>query len=167
MIKLKTQHSPVPAQMTGQQFCDMWNERVPGIDIKPEDLQASPAMRQSAKILMNSLWGKFCERSNKTETKLVSDWNELKRVFDNKEVVISRIEQMTGRSMVLSCKQKDDFLTETSMYNPVLGAYVTAYARIALLEKCLEVVGERALYCDTGKFLTYTHTHTHVNNNFR
>ena len=59
MIKLKTQHSPVPEQMTGEEFCDMWNERVPGIDIKPEDLHASPAMRQSAKILMNSLWGEY------------------------------------------------------------------------------------------------------------
>lgn len=28
---------------------------------------------------------------------------------------------------------------------------MTAYARITLLEKALEVVGERALYCDTGK----------------
>ena len=58
MIKLKTQHSPVPTHMTAQEFCDLWNERVPGMGLRPEELSESPAMRQSAKILMNSLWGK-------------------------------------------------------------------------------------------------------------
>ena len=71
--------------------------------------------------------------------------------MDDKEIVISRVEQLSDRSLVLSFQKKNEFLSETSMYNPVLGAYVTAYARITLLERCLEVVGDRALYCDTGK----------------
>lgn len=66
-------------------------------------------------------------------------------------MTVTRIEQLSGRSLVLSYQQKDAFLKESSMYNPVLGSYVTAYARTTLLEKCLEVVGDRALYCDTGK----------------
>ncbi len=59
MIAMKTKHSEVPSHMTNQEFCDVWNERVPGMDLKAEDLSASPAMRLSAKILMNSLWGKL------------------------------------------------------------------------------------------------------------
>ena len=59
MIKMKTQHSEVPSQMTAQEFCDIWNERVPGMNLDPEDLIPSAGMRLSAKILMNSLWGKL------------------------------------------------------------------------------------------------------------
>lgn len=62
MISMKTRHSEVPAQMTGQEFCDLWNQRVPGMNLKAQDLNPSPAMRLTAKILMNSLWGKLIEK---------------------------------------------------------------------------------------------------------
>ena len=58
MIALKTRHSEVPSNMTVQEFCDLWNQRVPGVNLKPETFTLSPSMRLSAKILMNSLWGK-------------------------------------------------------------------------------------------------------------
>ena len=64
MISMKTQHSEVPSHMMPQEFCDLWNERVPGLELRAEDLSASPAMRQSAKILMNSLWGKTRKKYN-------------------------------------------------------------------------------------------------------
>ena len=82
---------------------------------------------------------------------MINSWQSLKTQFDDKEKEITRIEQLTDRSLVISCKQNKAFNTESQMYNPVIGAYVTAYARTTLLEKCLEVVGDRALYCDTGK----------------
>ena len=58
MIALKTRHSEVPPGMTVQEFCDLWNQRVPGMNLEPEMLSPSPSMRLTAKILMNSLWGK-------------------------------------------------------------------------------------------------------------
>ena len=87
---------------------------------------------------------------------LINNWQSLKRQFDDKEKEITRIEQLTDRSLVISYKQNEAFTTESSMYNPVIGAYVTAYARTTLLENCLEVVGDRALYCDTGKLIVFT-----------
>ena len=93
---------------------------------------------------------------------LINSWQSLKREFDDKEKEITRIEHLTDRSLVISYKQKEEFVTESSMYNPVLGAYVTAYARTTLLENCLEVVGDRALYCDTGKLPMFV---TKGNNN--
>ncbi len=93
--------------------------------------------------------GKFCEKSSKTKTCLVDGWKSLKWKLDDQEINISRIEQLSARTMVLSYKEKEPFITESGMYNPTLAAYTTALARVQLLEKCLEVVGERALYCDT------------------
>ncbi len=82
-------------------------------------------------------------------------------------MIVSRIEQISGRSMVISYQQKPEFVTESSMYNPVLGSYVTAYARTTLLEKCLEVVGDRALYCDTGTLMSKKCISNRNINNFR
>ena len=43
----------------------------------------------------------------------------------------------------------------TLQYNPTIGAYVTSYARTTLLKQCLEAVGDRALYTDTGISLLF------------
>ena len=63
MMVMKTRHSEVPNNMTAEEYCDLWNERVPGMNMKAEDMNPNPAMRLTAKILLNSLWGKAPSRS--------------------------------------------------------------------------------------------------------
>ena len=59
--------------------------------------------------------GKFCERPSKTYTCLIDGWQSLKRKLDDKEITISRIQQISARSLTVSYQQKEPFITETSM----------------------------------------------------
>ena len=66
-IKMKIENSG----KMNQQQCDEVNEYHDRLGfnfkIKPEDTEFSPGVRQVAKICLNSLWGKFGQRSTMTE----------------------------------------------------------------------------------------------------
>jgi hypothetical protein len=50
-----------------------------GIQLNRDSMCCYAAKRGSAKLYLNSMWGKLTERSNRTRTKLISDPQELYR----------------------------------------------------------------------------------------
>lgn len=52
--------------------------------LNPDDIKVNLAKRQKAKLCLNSLWGKFAERDNHTQTTLVSDEEKYFELFSGK-----------------------------------------------------------------------------------
>jgi hypothetical protein len=124
-----------------------------GIQLDKDSISYNKTKSGLSKLCVNSMWGKLTERSNRTQTKLISEPQELYRflvtpgievhnmIFASDDVVwISR--QFSSEELVPSVRHT----------NEVIGAYVTAGARIHLYSN-LDRLQDRAIYCDTDSVL--------------
>ena len=116
-----------------------------GIELNFDKVAMNPGLRQVAKLALNSLWGKLCQRSNLTQSIFTADHNEVITHFNTK--VISDFIDFDGMmNLTFSNKEEDD--VPTSRSNVGVAAFTTSHARMKLYSG-LEIVGDRAVYCDT------------------
>ena len=54
--------------------------------------------------------------------------------------------------VAVTYKKEDGYVDELPNSNPIIAAFVTCYARLKLYS-CLEPLGDRVLYMDTGQFM--------------
>ena len=55
-------------------------------EIKSEDTRKNPGMKQLAKICLNSLWGKFGQRSTLDSYEFITDWRRLLLQLNNNNI---------------------------------------------------------------------------------
>ena len=70
-IKLKVENSGVLTQEECDEINKAHKELGFDIEIKPENTAKNPGLRAIAKLCLNSLWGKFAQRSNLFELRLL------------------------------------------------------------------------------------------------
>lgn len=129
-----------------------------GIDVSLEDMEGdyNPGMYYISKLALNSHWGKFAQRGDHTET-IDTFTNEKftkychSDIYDVVGVFLHNNSARTISYKDLSSANKDPRNT-----NIAIASYVTAYARLRLY-KLLNVLGKRALYCDTDSVI-YRHS---------
>ncbi|KAL3114360.1 hypothetical protein niasHT_011761 [Heterodera trifolii] len=107
-----------------------------GIHLRPDNIGHNPGLRQLAKDLLNSLWGKMAERPERDEvvyTNSARDFHEL---------------LMPGPLC-------GPFARAPEHNNLAVACFVTSHARLYLYDWLEEVrrVGGRSLYCDTDSVL--------------
>jgi len=99
------------------------------------------------------MWGKLTERSNRTQTKLISQPAELYRfpVTPDDEVqnMLFANDDVVWISLQYSANERVPILRHT---NEVICAYVTAGARIHLYA-FLDKLQEKAIYCKTDSVI--------------
>ena len=113
-------------------------------------------LKQLAKNLLNSLWGKLGQRS----------YSEREWVMDKtrRDLLIQKFEDKEWEMQ--SCIVKDDFKAyfqyrKPHDYNNLgttachIAAFVSMWGRVTLHKKLLEPHGQRALYCDTDSAIIY------------
>lgn len=142
---------------TLKEFLDYHSNEL-GVDIEPNSLVNNPSMRTGVKLLLNSLWGKFAERSaatlwivfdKRTESseieKLERDW------VDGKLDVMFRKQNPETHDIGMVYKYKEG-MGERDHANVALASFVTAHARCRLWHQ-LNRLGERVLYHDTDSII--------------
>ena len=121
-------------------------------------IRPNAAKRGLAKLCLNYLWGKLEERQNRTQTKLISDPQELYRfqATPGVEVVnlMSPSDSVFWASWRYTTDQQAPSLRDT---NEVVAAYVACRGRMHLYAY-LDNLGERALYCETVFYLSRRRT---------
>lgn len=113
-------------------------------------------LRELAKLLLNSLWGKLGQR-----TYPIQEWvNDLARL----DTIIRNIDNKTWelKSIVHDlCDRvyieyiETDTLTNIKTTNVQMAAFVSMWGRVMLHRKVLQPHGQRALYCDTDSGIIY------------
>ena len=137
-----------------------------GINIKVEELRKNPAQKTGAKLLCNSLWGKFGERieSSKWELFSVGEHNDKiinieKKWIENKLDVTHRRMTNNNKHMVMAYKyidQQAGFKYQGAhSRNIALASMITSHARCRLWTE-LNKLGDRVLYHDTDSII-YEH----------
>ena len=116
-------------------------------------ISPNAAKRGLAKLCLNSLWGKLAERQNRTQTKLISDPHELYRFLATPGVEVVNLlfasDSVVWASWRYIAEEQVPSLRHT---NEVIVAYVAFGGRMHLYAH-VNILGERALYCDTDSVI--------------
>ena len=126
-----------------------------GVVLDPQRIQPNPGMRQLAKLMLNSFWGKFGQQTNKEKWTYINDPAEYIRMMTDDTKTIMDISFVNEENIALRWKHKTEFATVSTNTNVVIACYTTAQARLHLYS-LLEQLGDRALYMDTDS-VVYLH----------
>jgi hypothetical protein len=155
-LKLKAEASGYPSWVRCPEDEDRYIQSFyesEGIRLDKDAICMNAAKRALAKLCLNSFWGKLTERNNRTESRMVSDPNELYRFLATPGIEVTNLMFASDEVVWLSWRYSDEEkIPNLKHTNEVLGAYVTASARLRLYH-LLDRVGENALYCDTDSII--------------
>ncbi|KAL3068944.1 hypothetical protein niasHT_039083 [Heterodera trifolii] len=126
-----------------------------GIHLRPDNIGHNPGLRQLAKDMLNSLWGKMAERPERDEvvyTNSARDFHELLMRPEQEVVSFTHLNDQLDRCVV---RKREPFARAPEHNNLAVACFVTSHARLYLYDWLEEVrrVGGRSLYCDTDSVL--------------
>uniref|UniRef100_A0A914NTF7 DNA-directed DNA polymerase n=1 Tax=Meloidogyne incognita TaxID=6306 RepID=A0A914NTF7_MELIC len=114
------------------------------------------AMRYISKLMLNSLWGRFSLRNGQSRSVVIDSPTELIEYDKNNSIEIQSIDNLTEETILLTYKQKEEFIIEHDTSNMVVSLWTTSAARLKLLkamQKVAESEGCNILYGDTDSIL--------------
>ena len=123
-------------------------ESVEGISLNPALIQRNEGLRALSKLMANSHWGKYGEKSVRSQLTYVEDPAEFITLMSDKSIEVQDLAYVNDEHVALKWTLKEDFDEGLSNVNVVLAAYTTCHARLKLYE-LLEGLKERVLYFDT------------------
>ena len=126
-----------------------------GIKLDRANIAANPAKRAIAKLLLNSLWGRFSMRENLPTTMLISDPEEFSRYIFHKDLEITHFSFLSDTMALLQYIHPKQTLSKSKDINVFLGAFTTAHARLELYD-LMSRLGDRLLYSDTDSVVFVT-----------
>ena len=129
-------------------------EKKNGIKLDPEKVEKNAGLRQLAKLMLNSFWGKFAQRENMPKTTYCNP-EEWFKMFNDETLEISEADLVgTGNmeKMMVKYRYKEEFIVPNDKVNVAIASYVTSYARLHLY-RYLEALQQRVLYFDTDSVI--------------
>jgi hypothetical protein len=151
-LKLNTVASSYPGwvqtEKDEERYIDQFRQDE-GVRLDRDSIRYNAAKRGLAKLCLNSMWEKLTERSNRTQTKLISEPAELYRFLVRPGVEVQNMLFASGDVVWISWLYAvDERVRSIRHTNEFIGAYVTAGARIHLYG-FLDKLQEKAIYTDT------------------
>ncbi|KAL1252656.1 hypothetical protein QQF64_017349 [Cirrhinus molitorella] len=123
-----------------------------GIRLDPEKIGHNPAQRSINKLILNSLWGRFCMRSNLPQTLLITEPEEFVQIIFSRTDILKYFTFISNDvALVQTCRPEDE-VCEARDINVFIGAFTTAHARLELYD-LMDKLGERVLYTDTDSVI--------------
>ncbi|CAH3121920.1 unnamed protein product [Pocillopora meandrina] len=154
-LKIKQESSGYPswAQTDAQKEDYVKNYKArEGIDLDPQHIKKNPGRKATAKLMLNSFWGKFGEQMNKMKTKQITEPHELIDHLNDTTIEISDVRILSADVIELAYKKIEEDAVKGSKTNIFIAAFTTCQARLKLYES-LEALGDRVLYYDTDSVI--------------
>ncbi len=120
------------------------------LQLSEDNVKTNKSKRRSFKLLGNAMLGKFSQRSHFSETLFVNSQEEMEKVFVEENVVdFVPISENICQLEILP--PSDKARSKTQSGNCIIGAFVTAHARIQLHKDLMSLIarGFQLYYCDT------------------
>ena len=155
-LKVKTEASGYPAWVRtpadqGRYVDNFYASE--GIRLDKDAIKSNEAKRGLSKLCLNSMWGKLTERNNRTKSKTISDPHELYKFLATPGIEVANLMFDSDKVVWVSWRcVEEEKIPNLRHTNEVIGAYVTAGARL-LLYKYLDELQDRAIYCDTDSIV--------------
>ena len=123
-----------------------------GVELDPQNMSKNPGLKAVAKLCLNSLWGKFGQRNNKTQVDVVYSVKELWDLLLNDQLTDFNISVIDENRLMVAYRLKDVCLPNSKNTNIYVAAFTTSHARLRLYDQ-LERLGEQVLYHDTDSIV--------------
>jgi hypothetical protein len=123
--------------------------------IRPQKVKKNPVLRSLAKLYLNALWGKFAQKTSKTQHSTVYGtqqflelWHD--RTIEKESCMFREISQGVYK---VTYKLKEEYVPPVRHGNLFIAAKVTETARCVLHKQMLRIGPERIIYCDTDSII--------------
>ncbi|CAC5375852.1 unnamed protein product [Mytilus coruscus] len=123
-----------------------------GIQLDYKKIEKNPGLRSLAKLMLNSFWGKFGQRTNLPQVEYVSDPSVYFDMLTSDQQEVTCVNFVTDEMIEMRWRNKEEFLETSGRTNVVIAAYTTAQARLKLYSY-LDKLGDRVLYADTDSVI--------------
>jgi len=119
--------------------------------------EPNTGLREIAKMMLNSLWGKFAQKEDSGETKYFNktkgvEWDKLINRYNLDEVSDIKISEATEDYIYVSITEQITPHLKLRSTNLMLASFVTANARLRLFG-WLDILGDRVIYHDTDSIV--------------
>ena len=135
------------------QYVSKVNENFTELPIKKEDIEDNKAAREYYKLMMNSEIGKFTQNNlERTKTVLVKKASETVQLINNQQLSISTYKLMPdAKTLFVQYHTDGAFEPADRNFSCILGAFVTAHARVLLHKAidCIDLKNGLVTYTDT------------------
>ena len=127
-------------------------EEKEGIKLDYHKIQKNPGLRALAKMMLNSMWGKFGQRLNKTQVRKFDDPEEFHKFLDSDAVDVRNVSVISDQLAEVHYEHKEEDIPVSPNLNIFVACFTTCWARLRLYE-ALELLGYRVLYFDTDSVM--------------
>ena len=126
-----------------------------GIQLEYDKIQKNPGLRTLAKMMLNSMWGKFGQRLNKTQVQTFDDPQAFHRFLDTSTLDVRHVSVINDHLVEVHYQYQDEDIPVSPNLNIFVACFTTCWARLRLYA-ALEQLGERVLYYDTDSVIYWT-----------
>ena len=151
-LRLKQQASGWPAECTDDESRTRYiakYERDEGIGLDREKIQKNQGLRSVAKLCINSLWGKFGQRSNMKQTFIIKTREQLLKLLTDPEKEVYDVLMVNETFLYVNWRVREDAVDISGNTNVAIAAYTTTQARLELYSYNEKLTAQRVLYMDT------------------
>ena len=117
-----------------------------------ENVEKNPGRKQVAKLMLNSFWGKFGERTNKSKVLQVKTPHELFNILTDSANNVQSLRLCTDDILEVVFNQTPDNDMPNPKTNIFIACFTTCWARLKLYSY-LQTLGEQVLYYDTDSVI--------------
>ena len=110
-------------------------------------------LRSLSKLILNSLWGKFCQRNNLEKHEYFTDPSTFFKLIDNDIVQIKDLHWISEDMVFTRYMYNDMYAGSAQSSNASIGVFTTAYARLLLYEYMEKIGPKNVCYFDTDSIL--------------
>jgi hypothetical protein len=134
-----------------------------GIRMDKSKIVKNPGLREIAKLCLNSLWGKFGQRTNLGRCEILKDKGELIKIILNPKYENVEYEHISDDKVQVNYHIKDKYVENDFNTSIAIASFTTSSARLRLYEG-LEKLQRQVLYFDTDS-VVYRYNPNDPNNN--
>jgi hypothetical protein len=149
-MKIKLESSPHSYNSNEEYAADVKNRQ--GFELDLNKIKPNPVKRNLAKLAQNSLYGKFGQRVNMTQTEFVTDPCRFYEILLDDKLSDINTNFISDEMIQINYKYKDSFVENYNNINIFIAIYTTANARLRLFKKLTDL-GEAVIYCDTDSIV--------------
>ena len=161
-LKIKVEASGWPKWCTTEAKKQQFNRNFyakEGIQLEYGNIMKNDGLRSLAKLMLNSMWGKFGQRPNKTQVEKFTDPQEFHDFLESNKYDIHKIQLHNENEDTVEVfyTLQDEDMELNGKVNVFIAAFTTCWARLKLYDS-LDTYDECVFYYDTYSMVYLQHT---------
>ena len=123
-----------------------------GIQLDYDKIEHNPGLRALAKMMLNSMWGKFGQRLNKMQVEEFDDPQEFHSFLDSNARDVKHVSVVNDNIVEAHYQLQEEDIPVSPNLNVIVACFTACWTRLRLYE-ALELLGQRVLYFDTDSVI--------------